>query len=193
MLKSAFLGVICLCWSVASSAQTIVFDVMDEEDTVGIMKVKRSTEGGQTQLSSDGLITVSLIWTFELHNRYHATFEQGALVANKIRNTRNDDLSGQADGYLLEERYVNIVDGEKRTVAAPIDYILLSLYFEEPVGRTRAYSERQGVYLPLKALGNHRYELTTYAGKPAIYTYQNGRCTKIKLSHFLGSVSFVRR
>ncbi|MEL6653745.1 MAG: DUF6134 family protein, partial [Bacteroidota bacterium] len=63
----------------------------------------------------------------------------------------------------------------------------------EPFGRTRVYSERQGVYLPLKALGNHRYELTTYAGRPAIYTYKNGRCVSIKLSHLLGSVTFVQR
>jgi len=182
------------CWSFpVGLTQTIVFDVMDDADTVGLMKVKRSTEGGKTVLKSDGLITVSLIWTFELHNLYEASFEEGQLVSNKIRNSRNDDLSGQADGHLSEERYLNTVDGEKRSVPAPIDFILLSLYFEEPLGRTRIYSERQGVYLPIKSLGNHRYELTTYADRPAIYTYVNGRCQQIDLSHFLGSVSFIRR
>ncbi len=193
MYKSA---IILLLWGFSAlnlPAQLIVFDVMDDEDTVGVMTVKRSTAGDQTHLESDGLITVSLIWTFELRNRYYANFKEGKLVDSKVRNTRNDDLTGEADGVISGERYLNTVDGEKRSVPAGIDYILLSMYFEEPVGRTQAYSERQGVYLPIKALGEHKYELTTYAGRPAIYTYVDGRCEEIHLSHFLGSVNFVRR
>ncbi|MEL6654182.1 MAG: DUF6134 family protein, partial [Bacteroidota bacterium] len=117
-------------------SQNLYFDVMDEEDTVGYMKVWRSTEGEKTTLKSDGLIEVSLIWTLSLRNQYQADFHHGQLVSNKIRNSRNDDLSAQADGYLSEERYVNVVDGERRIEAAPIDYVLLSMYFEEPFGRT---------------------------------------------------------
>ncbi|MEM6348407.1 MAG: DUF6134 family protein [Bacteroidota bacterium] len=193
MYKTAFLTLLGALSFWILPAQLIVFDVIDDGDTVGLMTVKRSTLGEKTHLESDGIITVSLIWTFELRNRYYANFEDGKLVNSKVRNSRNDDLTAQADGTLSEERYLNTVDGEKRSVPAGIDYILLSMYFDEPVGRTQAYSERQGVYLPIKALGNHQYELTTYAGRPAIYTYVEGRCEQIQLSHLLGSVTFVRR
>ncbi|MEL7342079.1 MAG: DUF6134 family protein, partial [Bacteroidota bacterium] len=180
-MKNLLLLVFCGLLPGTALSQNLYFDVMDDEDTVGYMKVWRYTEGEKNILKSDGLIEVSLIWTLSLRNQYQADFRQGQLVSNTIRNSRNDDLSAQADGQLSEERYVNVVDGERRIEAAPIDYVLLSMYFEEPFGRTRVYSERQGVYLPLKALGNHRYELTTYAGRPAIYTYKNGRCVSIKL------------
>lgn len=60
-----------------------------------------------------------------------------------------------------------------------IDFPAALLYFKEPVGVSKIYSERFLEYCPLVDKGDHKYVILLPNGKENIYTYKNGLLTMV--------------
>jgi hypothetical protein len=190
-MKSYILPFMLLCGvSLSSQGQVMSYDLMNDDDVIGSFKVSKYQSGTLERYHSVAEIKVSLVWTLRMGSTYKAVFKDGNLLTSSTTNHRNDDLTGWAKGYREGSTYINIVDGDTSKTPMPIDYVALSLYFEEPVGRTQAYDERRGVFLPIQNLGNHHYQLTTYDGRHINYTFVNGVCTAVELEHWLGNIDF---
>ena len=74
------------------------------------------------------------------------------------------------------------------TIREAIDFTLLGLYFTEPVGRTRIYSEYFGDFFSVEKTGPSQYR-TLLDEKEDEYFYDKGRLTKVirhnKIKNFI--------
>ncbi|MEO1054194.1 MAG: DUF6134 family protein [Bacteroidota bacterium] len=60
-----------------------------------------------------------------------------------------------------------------------LNFSTVQLYFQEPTGIGRIYSERFLDYCILEKIGNHKYKLRLPNGKVNLYTYREGRLSEV--------------
>ena len=96
----------------------------------------------------------------------HATTKR--LAAKKYELDRN----GTKSLYELEEITFSVTD----------------LFFEEPVGIQKIFSNMFAEMVPLKTLGSGKYQVTTPDKKSTIYTYSNGKLVVIESETPAGNV-----
>lgn len=80
-------------------------------------------------------------------------------------------------------------NGVKETISGiHITFCVLDLYFKEPKGVTKLFSNMYGQMLTLKKVGVGYYQLITPDNQDAFYTYKNGQLVSIKVGTKLGDV-----
>ncbi len=171
-------------------AQQLVYGLFDGDKRIGEVYIKRENHDGIDKLESESIIKARFILSFRIYSYYRVWNDEHGMVSSYVKGMRNETVTGEATGYRYGNEYVTISDDEVFKTVTPVTTSLLELYYEEPVGLTKIFSERGGVYLPIKSLGNHRYELTKSSGRPTIYTYEDGIPNVISFSTFLGTVIF---
>lgn len=82
--------------------------------------------------------------------------------------------------------------GSPKTISGPIDFISIMLYFHEPEGISRIYSESHLDYCKVKPLGNGVYEYETPEGKINDYAYKNGKLVEVKIYRTLVNITIER-
>lgn len=174
-------------------AQTLRYDVIRQDESIGQMTVTRSRMGTAERIRSDMSVEVTFLITVSLRFTYEAEYERGRLVQALVRNYRNGTLRDetrieqQADGQLRITR-----DGESETVAGPVQYTILQAYFQPPDMRQQVFSERWGRYQPFTLLEDGRYVMYVANGDKSYYTYQDGQCEEIELDMSLATL-YLRR
>ena len=158
---------------------------------IGKMDVSKSGRPGFEHLISRVNMTISVLVSIEVECNYEAIFNNHRLHKSYTSYIRSGNMQNESVGYRTTAGYHTDINGEGKNLDDQnIDYSLLWLYYREPVGMTRVYSEPFGDYLALRSLGNHRYELTQASGRKTMYQYHNGRCTEVSVQHTFATIYF---
>ena len=87
------------------------------------------------------------------------------------------------------KQYESIRNGEKKKFTQEdITFCVADLFFKEPKGMTKIYSNMYAEMLSLKSLGTGRYEVQTPDGKNTVYSYTNGKLMQMDSSTPVGAV-----
>ena len=187
MLLSAF--------STLAFGQTHTYDIYKGSDRIGEILVTKRTKGSKTTYEANSNSEFRIIFSNEMETRLSADYENNELVSCNSKNTLNGKIRSHArmkkegDVYHFfkhpAEKY------QKRE--KPIRNSTVQLYFTEPLNITDVYSENYLENCPLKALGNHTYELVLPGGKINHYIYKNGKLEEIKVFRSFVDLSFRLR
>jgi hypothetical protein len=95
----------------------------------------------------------------------------------------NGDLHKQTSVRLDGGKYV-FTETKKRSeetkqIDYPVDYSSIMFLFKEPKDLDASFSEEEGVYHPLKYIGDHSYEKTNSKGRVNKYVYRGGELDRI--------------
>ena len=163
---------------------------------LGSMHISSKTQGENVYYQTQTLFNVNLVFKkvkMEVVNKVH--YKAGQLLAATNKVTVNGELHSQSKIEWNGNKYMIHIDGkEKPSLQSPINFSGSMLYFNEPTGMSKAFSESSGQYMKVKLLKTGKYQVTDPINdRNMIYFYENGAQTKVQIKHPLVTISLIRQ
>jgi len=162
-------------------------------DSIGYLNVNRvvtDTSIWQTFESTSQFRFLFLLSTGYLSE---IQFKKGMLIQSKTLTYLNKGLKGAAYIDWRNNQYEMNIDGENLFYGKPVNESVGNLYYNEPIAINEVFSERFGRYLGLKDRGDGSYELRKPDDNLNIYTYTNGKCSKVEVQNTWTTFYFILR
>jgi hypothetical protein len=165
------------------STQTRQFVIDIAGIKVGTMTAMRQPKGNQTVLYtiiSDVSVNL-LVYKVKVYYKMVSLMQQGKLIRSTVEAQTNKGsfltkTEWKSDHYdIVAEQYKY---SRKATETRPITYILSNVYFGEPVGRSRIYSEYFGDYFAFTSPAKGAYT-ARLSDREDEYEYEGGQLVKI--------------
>ena len=172
-------------------AQNLNYNVVMNGKSIGSLEAKRNVRDGLAYYFIESIVNLRFLFRVNMNYTFETTYQDGMLIKASTRNMVNDNVRNSSRVTWNGAHYVLEVKDEQSVLKnTKITYSLSSMYFSEPVQVRQVFSERYGKFLPVKPVGEHRYELTMPDGKKNYYQYVNGICQSVEVNHSMGQVNF---
>ena len=159
----------------SSEATTLHFDILFKDEVVGNLEASKFLDDSMLRYSSTSSLGVKILKDFQVDYDFEVYFEDGMLKKSDVDITINQKPHAQTSVEWTNKAYAIEVNGKKEAVLKDsIVYSTIMLYFREPMGIERCFSEQNGSFNDLVALGKHRYKKINSKGRENIYQYENG-------------------
>ena len=172
--------------------QEVFFDVIYKDEKVGVLHAEET----KTESKSFKLLTIETKTSFlfiPIHMESEVTTTQkngilieGSAYRNASRKSSDVTATVTKTGYKLYQRERNGVKDKIRN--QHISYCVVDLYFQEPLGVTKVFSNMYAQMLELKRMDDGQYQLITPDNNNSIYSYRNGRLISIEADTVVGKV-----
>jgi len=172
--------------------QEVLFDVIYKDEKVGVLHAQET----KTESKSFKLLTIETNTTFlfiPIHMESEVTTTQkngilteGTAYRNASRKSNDVIATVTKIGYKLYQRERNGVKDKIRNQR--ITYCVVDLYFKEPLGVTKVFSNMYAQMPELKRMDNGQYQLITPDNNNSLYSYKNGKLISIGVDTFVGKV-----
>lgn len=174
------------------SAQTLSYDILKGDEKIGDLKVEKIITKNKTRYKANSKSTFRIIFENELITQSMADFENDEMAFSMAKTIHNGKIKEHSVTKKSGEGYHFFKHPEKRSQkkSAAFKLSTLLLYFMEPKGVTKIFSENYQELCPLRELGNHTYELTLPGGKINHYVYIDGQLVEIKVFRTFVDLSF---
>ena len=172
------------------------YDVFMKEKKIGKIEVFEQQNESQTirELKTESDAKV-LAFAVHVESDVKVRKQKKVLIegtAYRHASRGPDDV--HAHTKLTATQYEREQNGKKSAVAAKeITFCVVDLYFEEPKGLTKLFSNMYADFMTVKASGNGRYEVKSPDKKTTYYTYKNGQLMTIEAETPAGSVISKRQ
>ncbi|HNP17232.1 MAG TPA: hypothetical protein PKL31_02255 [Fulvivirga sp.] len=124
-----------------------------------------------------------------------AIFENGILQKSHSGIYMDHELEDSASMVLNNNKYSCFRYPDKTTIFSDslLQFTSVKLYYTEPIGYEKIYSERFLDYCRVEKLGNHKYKIFLPNGKQNIYTYVDGILTEVFVDRTWFNLRFQRK
>ncbi|WP_247656637.1 DUF6134 family protein [Maribacter sp. MMG018] len=172
----------------------LYFDIVLNDKVIGNLKATKSSEGNKTFYQSETAIKTRVIKEIEVNYKYDVTFENKVMkMADVVIDVNNKPHANTVTNLKGSQYQIIKNDKKEEVVDPPIDYTTILLYFKEPVNIDRCYSEQNGSFNTIVALGEHSYKKINTKGKENIYYYKNGILEKASIDGGLVKFEIIAR
>ena len=173
------------------TAQHLTYAVMLRDEKVGELYVHRTVTKKNAEFKIESFIHVDKLINMEVEYKLVAKFEDGILLRSSTWQRSNQKVNINTTTTRSGNVYhVESLNRSAETVKETIDFNLCTLYYQEPVGRTKIWSDSYGAFIQIKPAGNHRYEIILPDGKKNFYTYHYGICSMVETEQLFSKIVF---
>jgi len=163
-----------------------------EDKKIGEINAEKKIEGKSAEYSMSSTVEATMMFKVQVSSVTKTYWYNDMLTISRATRTSNMPGQDQTTALQLKGKNYEVTKNDAQSQASyPIKLCVTNLYFQEPVKDTAAFSEIQAIYLPIKTLGNHRYQITQPNGKSDIYSYINGKLQKIESLIVGKNVTFI--
>lgn len=177
--------------SALAQKNDVTFDIVFKGNKIGFLKATEEKKGSQVikdiKTQSD---TKVLAFAVHVESELHTIHEEGALIkgtayrhASRGAEDVHSNTERKSPGQYVRER-----NGKKTTAADAITMCVADLYFREPKGLTKIYSNMYAEFVALKSLGKGKYQLTTPDKKNSFFSYENEKLVMMEVETPVGKV-----
>lgn len=179
----------------AQKSETI-FNVLFKGKSIGTMHAVEERTG--TKSNKDlRTQTDTKIFAMSIHveSEVKSLHDDGILVQGtsyRHANRGSEDVHAHV-AKIGEKLYQKERNGERsRMEGEHISICVIDLYFREPKGIKRVFSNMYAEFVTLKEIGQGKYQLITPDGKDSFYSYKNGKLVSVESNTPLGKVICTR-
>jgi hypothetical protein len=184
---------VLLFFSFGAKAQKLNYEVRMNDEAVGSMKAVREGSG-KIRYSIQSIISYKKLLKIDLDYSLEAFFEKQILKSSLAVQKTNGKEHTHSKTERIENGYrISTLKGNRQVKHTGIDWNLCRLYFAEPAGISKVWSDTFCEMLDILPAGNHRYELRLPDGKSSFYTYHKGICILVETEQLFGKISFLLR
>ncbi len=161
-------------------------------DEIGWLSIEKYMDGDKLSITLTSEIRTRIIFTIAVVTKESSCFENGQLLRSSVFRKTNGHTKINKQTALNGEGYEVLQNGERSKL--PFSYIgknLLSLYFQEPLGISKVYSDNHECFLYIAKTEEGAYKVKFPDGNSNIFYYSSGICTKIKIFHTLYTASVL--
>lgn len=177
-----FIFFICLSGLGFAQTQTHHYAIEIAGVKVGTMTATRQQQGNQVIYSTLSDVKVNLlIYNVKIYYKTDCRFQDGQLMLSTVeaRTNRGNFFSKtewKGDHYdIVADQYKY---NRRTTLKEKIDFSVTTLYFSEPVHRSKVFAEYFGDYFNVTKTSQGRYR-TNFEDREDEYIYQQGVLTRI--------------
>ena len=164
--------------------ETLSFDVIYKDEPIGILKAERKKSSDRTLYTSSTHIKTRILLVKKVNVRYNfeVAYEIGKLQQSKVvikvnKGRREEILTEKEDGKYK----VTLVDEDRFFITESIDHSTIMLYFEEPEGFEKTFSEQTGNFNAIRKIKEGVYIKRNEKGRENTYHYENGKLSYVKV------------
>ena len=177
-----------------NGVKNILFNIQSNSKTIGSINIDRYAIEETTIYNLNSEINARIITDFNAIGVEKSIFRNDTLVYSSVyrevnkRVKLNHSISFNKGKYLLE--------AENGKVEIDLDIIsqnLMKLFFTEPVGIQKVYSDKYKKLLCISAMGNGVYKIVFPNNSTNVYHYKNGECIMIEVVGVFFKVKLKRK
>jgi hypothetical protein len=155
--------------------KNLYFNVVHKGKVIGSLNATKTLKDSITYYQSSTIIETRIIKEIRVHYKYDVAFENNMLESSKVDITLNEKPHAKTRTLWKDSDYQVIKnDEDKEILTDSINYSTVQLYFKEPKHIKKCYSEQDGSFNTITALGNHSYKKINSKGRENIYYYKKG-------------------
>ena len=165
---------------VENTSEHVEFEILNKDRIIGFINIDKRIEGTRTTYQVASRVETKLLIKFKAIGNETSVYENDTLVYSSMYRKVNkkikvDQIVEFKDGnyYLNDKQIVDLNDPKI------IRCNLVQLYFDEPVGISKVYCDKQKRYLNIEPIGEGKYKLQFKKGNYSVFKYQNGKCISI--------------
>ena len=193
-MKSIFvLLVACLVIANGQSQRTeITFEVFLKEKKIGTLTAseQRSSTTYVRDIKSNTDAKV-LIVSVHVEAEVSATHENGSMIkgtAYRHASRGPKDIHAHTS-RIGDKKYKCEKDGVTHEIDnADISFCVIDLYFKEPTGIDRVFSNMYAAFIPVQLISPGKYKVTNPDDNETIYTYSRGKLIMVEVDTPAGQV-----
>ncbi|MGR7813778.1 DUF6134 family protein [Lacinutrix undariae] len=183
--------------SLTSNAQTpqeITFHIIHNNKIIGDLTATKTIKDTTTYYNSSTNINTRIIKNIHVNHEYNVVFNKGVLSSANVNIRVNDKQNAKTITTRKNNSYQIIKNGKYETpINTSINYATVQLYFEEPIHVSQCYSEQNGDFNSIIAIGNHTYKKVNAKNNENLYYYNKGELTKAVIDGGLITFQFIRK
>jgi len=161
--------------SKSSIEKNLYFDVVHNGKVIGSLNATKTHKNSVTYYQSSTIIETRIIKEIRVNYKYDVAFENNLLESSNVNITVNEKPHAKTHTLWKDSDYQVTKDGENKEILTDsINYATVQLYFKEPKNIKKCYSEQDGSFNTIMALGNHSYKKINSKGRENIYYYSKG-------------------
>lgn len=190
-MKTLFLLTVVthLSLPVLSFSQSLLYNIFLANKQVGSMMVQANKSDNQN-FSIHSQTNISVAFS-KAESTLQAQYQDGQLHTASMIQKVNDKVRESSQVTRNGNQYIiKLKDEETIVLKDEVVYSVALLYHVEPKGKKAVFSERYGVFCPIKPVDANTYEMEMPDGKRVYYTYKNGICTQMRTKQMLMDVRF---
>ncbi|WP_055436893.1 DUF6134 family protein [Lacinutrix algicola] len=177
-----------------TSVETLYFDIIHKDKVIGSLKATKTIKDSTTFYKSSTTIETRIIKEIRVNYKYDVTFKNNLLETSNVDITVNEKPHAKTDTKKKGTDYKIVKnENEVEIVKDAISFATVQLYFKEPKNVDSCYSEQDGSFNTIKALGNHSYKKTNSKGRENIYYYKKGALKNATIDGGLITFEIVTR
>ena len=186
-----FLIIPLLLFSTFLSAQTHTYQIELFDKIIGTTVVERIEKGnGEVEYKLNSKSDVNILFTHKTSSMsFDIMYKDGKLFSSYCKNVKDGitevtTIASEGTPYIIKK-------GEDILQSTqPLDFSTIQLYFVEPKGRTKIFSERLGKLCDFVNIATGEYECKLANGVKNIYRYKHGMLYELEMSK--GASVFMR-
>ena len=174
--------------------ETLLFDVIYNDNPIGILKAERIESPDRTFYKSSTHIKTRILLVKKVNVRYNfeVSYQAGKLqeskVVIKVNKGRREEIKTEKENGKYK---VDLIDEDSFSIEDAIDHSTIMLYFEEPKGFDKTFSEQTGNFNTISKIRAGVYVKMNEKGRENTYHYKNGKIAYIEVDG--GIISFEIR
>ncbi len=188
ILLGALIGI-----SAPTPNQNARFEIIFDDEKIGHVLVTEQKDGAHTirdlKTNSDTrviAISVHVESEAKITRNEHGVLIEG--IGYRHANRGSEDVHAHTR-HLGTNKYKVDRNGKSWVLDDhPIQYCVADMYFKEPVGMNKVYSNMYGANLKIAKLKDGRYHVITPDNKDSYYTYHGGKLMLVEVHTPLGKV-----
>ena len=181
-MKKCLLPVLFLL-ALTLSAQKHVYDIELFGKKIGQTITERIDKGkGEVEFKLHSVSEVNIFFTHKTSDMtFDITYKDGKLFSSYCKNIK-DDVTEVVTMTWEGTRYLIKKGEEVLQFNQLLDFSAIQLYYIEPKGKSRIFSERIGEFCTFVNKSNGVYEAKLANGVTNIYRYKNGVLYELEMS-----------
>ena len=170
-------------FSIALLAQKHTYDVELFGKNIGKTIVERIDKGkGETQFKLTSSTEVNILFTHKTSLlNMDITYKDGKIFSSYVKNVK-DGVAEVVTVAWNGTKYIIQKGEEALQLTQPLDFSAVQLYFSEPKGRSKIFSERLGEFTNFIKLAEGVYQCKLSNGVTNVYRYRNGALYELEMS-----------
>jgi hypothetical protein len=180
-----------LILALAANAQKHTYDIELFGKKIGNTVVERIDKGkGEIQYKLNSNSEVNILFTHKTSTMiFDVTYKDGTLFSSYCKNVK-DGITEVVTMAWEGTRYIIKKGEEVLQMNQPLDFSSIQLYFHEPQGKGKIFSERLGQFCNFTKTDVGEYECKLATGVDNIYRYKNGALYELEMTK--GASVFMR-
>jgi len=166
-------------WIPVSHFHYLNYDIFISENKIGEMRALKNETGSVITYSIQTNIAFKVFEEYDVNYQLSSSYKNNLLIETALKNKVNGKIENNVHLKWNGTKYVGHSNGKEVSVNEKINQSIARMYFHEPVGVSKIFSEKQMQFHPLRQNKKNEYILHLEDENKSKYTYHNGICTEV--------------